>query len=404
MSDAHPDTLPIACGRCGREVQTRPTAKGLARLPRGWRRHQETVWCDACWRGAFVLRAITLPVAGPVEGEWKELQSALDACWRNATTVANWAVQELLRNDIVRTPDLTKLPPMPAVYLYPGARAVAPEMDTQSVTSVLRAVESRYRALRMAVIWQRRAAPPTYRYPAPYPVPAVGWSVRETDGGALVLSVRLDGERREIRLRTGPRFVRQREAVRSLIAGESLAGEMSLYRRGSDVLAKLVLWMPRERDRIPKGGGTLYVRTGGDALWTYHVDQGEPRHLFADHVRRWIASYERRMGRLAEDTKAEKRPTKRRGRGIAETRDAWGRKQRARLDSHTHEASAMLAGYAARQRVSTVVYDDTDHGYLPRYPWAALRIKLAYKLEGAGIRLELAAGEPIPDTTGEGGE
>lgn len=391
--------IAITCGNCSREQETRPTAKGAARLPRGWKRVKGTVFCAACWKARYVLRAITLPIAGPADRDWKELQAVLDACWRRATTVANHATAELLRRDVVRTPDMEKLPPMERVYLYPGARAVCPEMDTASVVSILQAVERKYRAERYHVLWRRAKAPPSYRYPTPYPVHNRSWSASETDGGALLISVRLDGERRTIRLRTGPRFHRQRSAVRSLIAGDSLPGELAIYRRGGDVMAKLVMWMPRQHRDGRKGGGVLYVKSAPDSLLVYHVDGGPPRYLHADQVRRWVTAYRRRMDRLYDDTKAEKRPTKRKGRGIDEVRTAWGRKQRARLDSHTHEVSAIIASYAARQRVATVAYDDRDRSYLSRYPWHDLRTKLAYKLDERAVGFEVASGAVVGDDT-----
>ncbi|HLS33634.1 MAG TPA: hypothetical protein VK039_08590, partial [Brevibacterium sp.] len=131
------ETIEIRCDRCSRERQARPTKSGEPRLPGGWKRHQDAVWCDACWRRSFALRAITLPVAVPLGAEWKDLRAALRECWGSATQLANWAVTELAKADVVRTPDLEKLPPMPRVYLYPGAREILPEMDTGSIVSLL---------------------------------------------------------------------------------------------------------------------------------------------------------------------------------------------------------------------------------------------------------------------------
>lgn len=100
-----------------------------------------------------MLRAVTIPVAGPTDCEWQELREALRSCWANATTVANWATTELYKSDIVRTPAMERLPKYPErIYLYPGARRVAPEMDPTSVTSLLQAVESKYRKRRLAVV------------------------------------------------------------------------------------------------------------------------------------------------------------------------------------------------------------------------------------------------------------
>lgn len=403
----------ITCTRCGLTIEAKPTKKGVARLPRGWKEHNGR-WCPNCWRAAWMLRAITFRVAGPVDGTWADLRETLRDCWRNATTVSNWAVRELSRADVVRTPDLEKLPPMPRVYLYPGAREIAPDMDPQSVTAVLQAVERKYRERRYDVIWQRKASGPSYRYPAPYPVHNQGWRAELGPDNEALISVRLGGRRWTLRLAGGPGFARQRRAFLRLVAGEAVHGELALYpvaasggdhrpgmddRRQSRLVAKLVMWLPKE-EREGRGG-VLYVRTTGDSLLVYHTEGGEPRHLHADQARRWAAEHRRRLQRLSDDTKAEKRKSRRQLRGLQDRREAWARKHRHRMDSLTHEASAAIAGFARRQGVGRVVYDDTDKSYVPEgFPWAELRQKLQYKLAGEGITFEIAgaSGEVVDES------
>ena len=48
----------------------------------------------------------------------------------------------------------------------------------------------------------------------------------------------------------------------------------------------------------------------------------------------------------------------------------------------------MLVGYAVRNKVGELVYDDTFKDYLPKFPWHSLKTKLKYKCEGAGIRFK----------------
>jgi hypothetical protein len=61
----------------------------------------------------MVVRAITIPVAGPVEGTWDELRSALRAAWIESTRGANWIVTELYARDTRRQPEDEKLGKMP---------------------------------------------------------------------------------------------------------------------------------------------------------------------------------------------------------------------------------------------------------------------------------------------------
>lgn len=389
------ETIEIRCDRCNRERQTRPTAKGEPRLPGGWKRHMGAIWCDACWRQSFALRAITLPVAGPLGAEWNDLRAALRECWANATQLANWAVTELAKADVVRTPDMERLRPMPRVYLYPGARKILPEMDTGSVVSLLQAAEKRYRAARYDVVWRRAASLPTFRYPIPYPVHNQRWKVREEEGKGLILSAPLAGRRWDLILKTGGRW-RQRAAVRRLIAGEAVAGELAIYERGSNVMAKMVMWLPVERPDQRELSGTLYVRTTEDAVWRYHVEDEEPRHLYADQVRRWIAAHKRRSERARHDLKAERRSKAARQRHLEDVAPNY-QKHYDRIDSWTHEATAMLANYAARRRVACVVYDDSVTGYAD-LPWHWLRDRLSYKLDAHGIEFVHASGGVIKDS------
>src|SRR5690606_1153258 len=159
--------------------------------------------------GAWVLRAVTVPVAGPVEGTWPELREALKSCWRASTRLANWCVAELYRSEPPRAAGDEKMPPMTRRYLYPEARAMAPEMDATSVTSLLRSVEARYAARRLAAIWRRSEALPSYRYPVPYPIHNQAWSLERGEGGEWIVSARLGGQRRRLRLRGGRAFARQ---------------------------------------------------------------------------------------------------------------------------------------------------------------------------------------------------
>ena len=103
----------MECHRC----HAAPPRDG-ARLPRGWKRHAEAVWCDACWRRAYVLRAVTIPIARPAEGEWTAFRALLRLAWSESTTLANWAVGHLAAADVVRRPGDDRMPAMARLNLY----------------------------------------------------------------------------------------------------------------------------------------------------------------------------------------------------------------------------------------------------------------------------------------------
>jgi hypothetical protein len=178
---ASPSAIACSCG------QTRETK----RLPPGW--HRDTVGvvhCPRCWQERYVLRAVTIPVVGPVGATWPELREALKVCWRDATRLANWAVCELAKADCVRSPEMQKLPKPPAVYLYPGAREFVPGLDPGSVVAILHTVEQRYRRRRYETHWRGSASLANYHYPTPYPVRSRDWSVSEGEGGSVLWACR----------------------------------------------------------------------------------------------------------------------------------------------------------------------------------------------------------------------
>lgn len=318
---------------------------------------------------------------------------------------------QLYARDVRREPDgPEKMPPMPRVYLYPEARAVVPEMDSQSVASLLQAVERKYRARRYDLIWRSAISLPNHRYPVPYPIHNQAWSVSRDDDGNRILSVRLAGARRSLRLRGGARHRRMLGAVDALIAGRAIKGELAVYQvsasssthrpaaqPATQLMAKMVMWLPKGAPRQREG--VLHVRTGRDSLLVYHLDSDrDPRYLHADQVRRWIAEHAERLQRISDDTKAEKRRPKRAMRGINERRAAWCRKHHRRLDSAIHEATAMLANFAARRGVAQVVLDTRERGFASSFPYHELEAKLTYKLDEHGIELTHASGDVVTDT------
>src|ERR1700741_4230594 len=112
----------LTCGACGLTRDRPVTRTGSRRIPAGWKRLQEQFWCPACLRERFVLRAIALPVSGPVDATWAELREALHTAFAETTRCANWLVTELYARDARREPGDARLRAMPRVYLYPDAR------------------------------------------------------------------------------------------------------------------------------------------------------------------------------------------------------------------------------------------------------------------------------------------
>ncbi len=380
-----------------------------ARLGGGWKEHAGRLWCPKCWHAAFIMRCVTLPVAGPVDAEWTDLRAALKTCWTMSTQLANWTMRELRTKDFVRTPAMTKIPKMPTLYLYPAARETVPGMDSASVVAVLHAVEGTYREKRFEMLWYNRTSLPTYKYPVPYPVHNAGWTVEGDADGGLFVNARLAGTRFKLRLRGGREFGRQIAVVRQLIDGTALQGELSFYQtsaRKSDhrpsatetgpatrLMAKMAVWVPRPAKK--ERSGVLILKTLPDSLLTWTI-AGSDRveHFHADHARRWVAEHRRRLDRTNDDTKREKRIPKRTLEQFGERRRWWVTKHRDRMKTLTHEASAMIAGICDRRKIAEVQYDDTCHDYITEFPWHELKSKLQYKLTGLGVTFTTTPNEP----------
>jgi len=384
------------CAGCGKTTQAKRLPPGWHRLPSG------DVMCATCWKDRYVLRAVTIPVAGPTDCEWSELRDWLKAAWRATVRLSNWAITQLAKADVVRTPEMEKLPKAPAVYLYPEARKLCPELEPSTVCAVLHAVEGRWRKRRYNVIWLGNESVPNFRYDrAVLPIRAKDWRALRDEQGRPVVRIRLAGRQVHLRLRGGHDYRRQLAAFEKLLAGEALRAEVALYeQKGSSgdhrpgigkvgrLLCKMCLWLPR--DGQPDGSrGLLFVMPGEDCLLqAVNAKQNKLWTINADHVARWQREHQRRLRRLSEDAKMEVRGKLRsRFKSLAE-------KYRRRMDTAAHQLSAQVVGYAKRNGFAGIVWLDTE----PRrngFPWHTFVTQLQHKAHGQG--LSFITGKELPN-------
>lgn len=415
--------MEISCCNCQSSKTVKATAKGNPRPPRGWKNIGGVYWCGECWKEQYAIRAITLPVTGPLDCEWPELRERLKAAFALSTELANWSVRRLMLNDVIRTPDMDKLPAMPKVYLYGEAKdgfARWLEMPATSANAVLGQVEAKWRAKRYEVLWLNKDRPPAYTYPQPWPVTSQNWRFADTDqDGRLAVSVTLPGGRTELLLAGGGQYARQLAGLRHLQAHPELCCELSLIevkanegdnrngdsgrggsggvRKRTRLMCKIVGWFPRD-----KGGATgeLPVRSTddailvavdieGDRIWTYHADQ----------VKRLHESHMRRLQRLADDRKAERRKPERDGRDYRAMLADISRRDRNRITTLCHEVSASVVQFARRRGYAAIRYDDTDHSFAPQFAWHKLRTMVEQKCRRDGLEFKLCANSPVTEET-----
>lgn len=394
--------------RCRHCRALAPKDTPAAGLPKGWKEIGGPV-CGDCKARRYVVRSVELPVAEPLDEDWAATDERVARCWAQSTAWANWASRELAYRDVIRTPALEKLPPMPKLYLYGAAKPQGMAFGgASSRQCVFRSVENRYRKRRFAIVWRREESPPGHRYPYPYPVHQKDWAFTTDADGRGIVTLPLDGKRVRLRLGGGPGFARQHRALRQLATGEASQGELALFRRKANtgdhrggvedrapgggrrtsyrLWVKMVLRLPKPAAR--ERTGALPVRTDAAALWVAGPENGHVRVWNADHVRRWLAEHRVYRQRMSEDLKFEKRWPRAVRQKMTEALDRRCARQRRRLASFCHEHAASLAKFADRQNVAEVAYLDTDHGYYGEpFPWYALRELLKQKLEALGIQL-----------------
>jgi hypothetical protein len=367
-------------------------SKPETRLPAGWKRKADEVFCESCWRERYLLRAITVPVVSPLDQSWPEFHAVMRDMWATTTQACNWMLTEFFVRDIHRNGE-DKMPPMPTIYLYPEARQRFPALPSGSISALEQQVKAKYRAKRYEIIWTCASSLPTYRYPTPMPVPNQGWSLC-FENESPVVSLRIGDARIRLRLKGGYRYRRQLTALRDIAAGEAVQGQLDLYYCGQDVLCKVVAWLPRKVDNTKPATGTLYVRTSPDALvvsfdskadklWTYH----------GDHIRRWVAKHRTQLQRWADDSKLEHRPKV----PFAQRRAEASARYHDRMHTACHQIAAMIAGYARRRYFATVEYRDADTSFCPDFSWFSLRQLIREKCDALGLAFEYANGDEKPD-------
>lgn len=389
----------IRCCITGREQQTGLTKSGKPRPPAGWKSIGGNYYSPGAWKDRYCIRAITIPIVSPVptgkatQKDWEDFRAALKEAWTRSTEATNWALRRLLVNDIQREPGQTKCPKMPTIYLY-GERDWTGW--SQSAASVLRATEAKYRACRYEVVWTCSMQLPAMRYPQPYPVHNAGWTLAEGEDGGVSFAARLPAGRINVRLKGGHRYKRQMAGVRWLIEHPELRGEAAIYRRGNDVMVKLVGWFPRRKQ---DADGTMHVRTDPQSFLVGLNARDERLWIInGERAREWSRRYYHGLQRWREDQKYEVRNPHRLQRKTAEDQQARTRKFRNRINTFVEQSAAQVVNHAKRRRLAIVRLDDTDHSFFSDFPWHRLVTGISQRCNAEGIIFERVSGEKTTDT------
>lgn len=367
---------------------------------------------------ATVTRAVTFSVAKVHDGgTWKEFMQTMHECWRIVTAASNGCMRHYVQTDQAG-PTVGQIPACPKLYCYPLVTRFYPELHTSVAASVARSTEREYRRNRIQ-FWRGNMAVPLYRYPAPYPIPKQKWSPCLVDGqrpGVCFATGSRKGDginRWTLTLSGGPGFARQLKQFRQILAGEADRCDLTIYRQrcggtghnqtseksagGASrvsyrVMVKIVAKF-QVADR-PAPTGALVLKTDPEALWVACHDGRcvQPWVLNADDARKWLAwmkqshlDHAARRQRLAEDSKLERRTHVGHRGQLQGAMDTMCEKHRRRLKTFCAQAAASVVGYCRRQGLATLIYDDTERGWMPSFPWSKLKTELRNRCEAAGI-------------------
>lgn len=390
-----------------------PSEKESKRLPKGWKDIPGSgPTCGDCVSGGWVSRCVRLQVATVLEvggepGDYRGVTfwRPFDAAWRLSTDLANWGQRELLRHDIRRTPEMTRLPPMPVMAgglyrrwneTYTPAERAAWDGSTQAAAAILRAVELKWKGIRLPVLWKGESSACTYRYPYPCVVP--GQSVRmgwlDHPGGRIpTVSLLLPGSGRVLlRVDRGRDWHRQLRDFDAMVTGQAVQGDVKAcvdMANGKKSGVKLMCFGRFRRRAAEPTGRTAILRTCSDALVSVEVaDRDEPFTVHRPDLIGHMQAHERYRESRSNDMKYEKRWPARQRRRMVESGQAANTKYANRLDTITQQVAACVIGFCRRQQVDTVVYDDSNQTYARGFRYFALRERVRQNCDTAGIRFQ----------------
>lgn len=368
---------------------------------------------------------------------WQEFDARMAGSYDAVRHLANWAMTELFRRDAHPREGDAKLGQMPKVYLYEALGKASPRTEAyrlreawagamREASTVLQQCEKLYRQERYDVLWRGTRSLRCYRHDdMPLPIHNQSWSLALDGDGRPVVSLPLpavggDPIRAELLLDCGRGFGRQRSRIEQLAAGVAEPCEAAVYRRRASrgshrhvgyeaapggarpyrTFVKLVGWFPKPQS-VARPGNVLSLYTDPDLFWVLERDLGDRgRERLGvklwqengDHVRRRIVAHREYLRRIAEDMKYERR-TNNRPAILAQME--WAREERCRnhqerVATFLDQSVAVVVGVAQRHHAAEVVYADHCRSYVPSFPWAMFRLRLADRLGAIGVRLLLA--------------
>lgn len=423
------DKIQVTCTSCSRATLVRALKFGAPALPVGWTRVGVDLMCGDCFGQRYVVRAIWMPVVSVAEGYdpewsnercrlgWRALRAALRESWRHAAGVYNLVLALLAASDTApllpgpKGPRLPKWSAMPMSELYGLARGRFPSLDSQSLASVIQNARAAYKNSRFARrVLCRQTLPEATAGRLPLPFEEQDSPLIATDGGSLLVRLRVTGQRFTLRLAGGPRHARAQGTLRDVIAGKLVRGQAKILERGAgkanrsgggeartngggsfrktEIMFGVTVYMPRTPS-IATGDTAMVIRTCAEKLLQIRIGrEAEPWSLWDEQVRRRIAAHRAQLERLNCDATMERRLPASNRVGLNDYRAEVCRRHSSWLNDYCHKVAAIIRGLARRRRVKRIEFDCTNKDFVESFPWYKLASMIKDHCQMDGISID----------------
>lgn len=403
-------TKSFSCAICSSQKES-------VRLPVGWKLVPSGCVCKSCKSTSYIQLVVSLPIEEIITDEkgvkpWTPFKKA----WDLATSLVNWCQIELLKHDAIRDPSMKALPKFNR-KMFPGGRDLYGHWNANcpfrgefigaagSASTILRSVEQRWSKHkefgRFAVLWRRDSASPVARWPQPWVVRSQDYKL-ELISGVPHVSMTVPGGRVTVRLKSDSDWRRDVRRFESIVRGEASGGDLKImakFRDGKLVGAMLRLSAmfesnPQDQDELIVAD----IKTSSENLLEIRIPGRETFVFCGDDLVGKQAAYDRWRHRAAVDLKHEKRWPKRKRRRMVLSNQQAAINAQNRVKTGIEQIVSMVvghedkrhgrivSGYLTRNRVSSVVYDDSCKEFIHRFEWHALREKMRQRCAELGIR------------------
>lgn len=405
------------CAVCGRTQKARPAKAGGVKTPRGWKKVADGLRCRECTRSAMFARSVRTRIVAVEDDKGRDAKAfyqALYAASNDAAAFANWYIQQLYKADEGTLPIARdgKLPACPQVDFYGQATRLFPRLAPTSICSLAQMVRGWYAADRFACLLLKNRMVRTFKtLELPIPVHVQSWRFDGEAGGGIAIKAQIGpGHSWRFIVRTdGSELGR----LKSLIAGDGERGAAMFVKRRrakrpGESTPPPKVWQFRIAGLFPRRAPRqshqeVTLRLGFDAgmlLFGALEDSDDVYELYGCDAKKIIVGGDRSDRiRQVDASKMRGLWSRRKVRRWQADRTIACERRAKKLGKLIELYAADLARWCRSHGVTAVDFDATDRGFMPHFPYAQLRGRIACALENIGIALHVldADGEPLAE-------